>query len=627
MRPQLTPAAPRILPPNVLHAVLIGLSAFVLLINCWDAPFLPVDDSKHVFNNKQVIGDLSLPDVFKVPNHSTYFPMTILSYRLDRVLFNRGSARKSLEWAQGIRLMNCVYHAVAALFLWRIFLALGLSHLQALCLAMIYAVHPLAAETVCWISERKSALSAMFGFAALLAYLRLEGWFWRMPLVLGLYALALMGKPNALGLLPVFFLLDVFFSGKAMKRHVLSSCTNKSKLAPIAPSHPWLDSIERLTPMAVLSAADVYLNIIGQLKTLVPPPGGSAATALLTDVEILVRYIFNVFAPVRLSFAYYIDPFATIGNVRLWFFSAILAAVCGGTLALAANRSRAMLGWLWFALALGPHLNLLALSQLMQDRYVCLSIPGFLLVLNETVLGISMRVKSINARVCRLAGVAYIVLLAALALGRGGLFSNMFELFADAVQKEPQSSYAQYGLALAYEQIAQQKKLTGEPTEAANYHRMFGEHCLIALNMCPDAPRQVHYARMALDAAEYCLEQSKVQDAERYFKLSADGIASVYVSPAIRSEALRNLADMKLRQGQADEAHSLADRAVRACPIDVEARYIRANTALTLLDKIPPPAARQERVLLDEAKADLESIAKEYDQYARAQQLLRDRTW
>ena len=158
--------------------LLIAVSPLLLLLNCWNAPFLPYDDDGHIFAN---LGPLHWGRLFLAPQDSTYFPLTILSYRLDALLFPWLYGLLG-TWAPGVRLMTCVYHAAAALFVWRIVGLLGLSRGKALFVALVFAVHPTACETVCWASERKNALAGLFGFASLWAFLRFEGQRRRMPL-------------------------------------------------------------------------------------------------------------------------------------------------------------------------------------------------------------------------------------------------------------------------------------------------------------------------------------------------------------------------------------------------------------------------------------------------------------
>lgn len=80
--------------------------------------------------------------------------------------------------------------------------------------ALLFALHPIHAESVAWITERKDLLCGMFFFASLLVYLDYissdkgkTGKWW---LCLGFFALALLSKPMAITLPFVLLLLDIW---------------------------------------------------------------------------------------------------------------------------------------------------------------------------------------------------------------------------------------------------------------------------------------------------------------------------------------------------------------------------------------------------------------------------------
>ena len=136
-------------------ALLIAFASLTLIAKCWNANFLSYDDLVHIHDVPQIFGNGSVWDLFKVPD-DTYRPITFLSYRLDYLLFGEWMQARWDTWAPGIRIMNWVYHAAASIVLWRLLLEIGLGRGGALFVALVFAVHPTACESVCWVSERKN---------------------------------------------------------------------------------------------------------------------------------------------------------------------------------------------------------------------------------------------------------------------------------------------------------------------------------------------------------------------------------------------------------------------------------------------------------------------------------------
>ncbi|MCY3018654.1 MAG: hypothetical protein NTW87_06445 [Planctomycetota bacterium] len=555
------------------------LVSIVLLLQCWKAPFLTFDDALHVTGNRQVTGELTLARIFLPQSASTYFPVTVLSYRLDRALFSGWMPQVLGSWAPGVRLHTWLYHAAATLLVWQVLLALGVGSGRALFAAFVFALHPTACETVCWVSERKNALAGFFGLASIWCSLRFAG--------SGRLGLGDAAQPGA---------------GR------------------------WRPAVLLFAPLALMSAFVVWANIVGHEKTLVPPPGGSVFTALLTDVEILSRYLLNLAAPVRLSFVYYVEPIVSLADARLWAYGCALALVVAASLVLAENKPRAVLGWGWFLLALSPHLNVIAILQIMQDRYLYLALPGFLLVVAEVVAGLQARLRSRGAPALQVAAIAYILFLGGLASYRGAVFVNAYRLFSDAVEKQPPAAHARFGLSLAYAQIRMllSRNPGADPRTLEEFRRRQGEQLRAFVDKCPDRFRQPNFSDMALDAGNCCRDDNDLGEAERYYHISAAGAPGIQTHPHTLSEALSNLADLKLRADQAEEAYALACDAVKAAPHVLDSRVMRARAAMALArKKLQDMRVDECARLWEQARADLEMVPADHQLYRQAQELLK----
>lgn len=593
-------------PSDVWACVLVAVAPLLLLINCWKAPFLPYDDAWHVFT---ALGPLDWAGLFLLPQATVYLPVTFLSYRLDSVLFPWMYDLLG-TWAPGVRLMTCVYHAGAALFVLQIARLLGLSRGKALFVALVFAVHPTACETVCWASERKNALAALFGFAALWALLRFERRNTQMLLVVPFYLLALLSKPSALGLLPVLLLADLCGGVRGLAQ---------SEAAPWREPKHWAGMCWRFLPLFLLSAGVVAINLCGNVRLMVPPPGGSVFTAMLTDAEVLSRYLYGIFVPVELSFSYFVAPITSPFEPRFLGYATLLASLFAASVWVAANRRLALFGWLWFLMALFPHLNFIAIPYVMQDRYLYLGLPGILIVAAESVSGVIQRGR-LNCRLAVVVGVPFVIALASLGIMRGEFFSNMYLLFSDAAQKQPLAADAHHGLVFAYSQIHEMAKRAGRVAEMQDAERRCGQELQCMMDRCPDATRQLCYLDAAFEAGKYALLQKQPAEAERYFRQILNPPPWFPAPKKLVIEVLTLLSTVKLQIGQAEEAYALAGQAVALSPTAGEALLARARAALALANS---PDERRNQELRREAENSLTFVPQSFPRYAEAQEALK----
>jgi tetratricopeptide (TPR) repeat protein len=94
-----------------------------------------------------------------------YYPLTATSFWLDYQLW--------YPWTTPYHLENLLLHAAAAGLFWRLLRRLEVP--GAGLAAAIFALHPLMAQSVAWITERKNTLSLVLYLGALLAYGRFDG--------------------------------------------------------------------------------------------------------------------------------------------------------------------------------------------------------------------------------------------------------------------------------------------------------------------------------------------------------------------------------------------------------------------------------------------------------------------
>jgi Tfp pilus assembly protein PilF len=142
-----------------------------------------------------------------------YWPIPRASFWLDRHLW--GVDTRGQPNLVAARITNVALHALIALLLGIVLLRLDVP--GARLAALVFAVHPMAVESVAWITERKTLLGTAFGLATLLAWLRFERegarrWYLA---ALGLFVATLLAKTSTV-MLPVVLVLLRWYERKPL---------------------------------------------------------------------------------------------------------------------------------------------------------------------------------------------------------------------------------------------------------------------------------------------------------------------------------------------------------------------------------------------------------------------------
>jgi protein O-mannosyl-transferase len=135
--------------------------------------------------------------------------MNPAGYHLSNVLLH--SANAAVFYLIALRLLRAAMPLAVAsdALAWRLSAAFA---------ALLFAVHPLRAEPVAWVTERRDVLSGLFYLVAIWAYLReaevagprslrMQRWYW---VSLGCFVLALLSKAITVTLPVVLVVLDVY---------------------------------------------------------------------------------------------------------------------------------------------------------------------------------------------------------------------------------------------------------------------------------------------------------------------------------------------------------------------------------------------------------------------------------
>jgi len=353
-----------------LALVLLTVLAYLPVRN---NAFINFDDNHYITENAKVRSGLSWDVVkwaFTTEDAANWHPLTWLSHALDCQLFELNPA--------GHHLISVLLHALNAVLLFLVLQSLTGFAWRSLMVAALFAVHPLNVESVAWAAERKTVLSLLFFLLAVWAYL----WYVRKPSltryfsVAGLFALALMSKPQVIVFPVLLLLLDYWPLGR-MRLGV-----TRSKSDPVEALRQQSSSsliVEKL-PLLALSAISAVVTLQAQraghaVRTVIEYSLGSRTETAIVSYACYVR---DVFLPRQLAPIY---PHADglLGTWKVLLSAAILIAL--SVLAIMARRRAPyiLFGWLWFLGALVPMIGLIQVGvQARADRYMYVALIGIL---------------------------------------------------------------------------------------------------------------------------------------------------------------------------------------------------------------------------------------------------------
>ena len=325
--------------------------------------FVSFDDPLYVTDNPNVRAGWTREGVtwaFESWRAGNWHPLTWLSHMAD-------ASFHGADDASGHHHTNILLHALTA-----VLLAAALSRLlgnfwPAVGAAVFFAVHPLRAESVAWVSERKDLLSGLF-FAATLflyaGYAHRGGWL-RYALVLVAFAACLLSKAMGVTLPALLLLLDRWPLGRA-------------------PDTSWRRLLLEKVPLFAMSAGFSVVAFLAQARG-----GAIGSTELLGPLDrianasqVVFLYVGDLLWPSGLCF-FYPHPALVDPDYRALSLATLLAAsgVIGVTLGLAFLRRAPQLltGWLWYVGMLLPVVGIFQVGgQRMADRYTYLPSIGLL---------------------------------------------------------------------------------------------------------------------------------------------------------------------------------------------------------------------------------------------------------
>lgn len=424
-----------------------GMPELLLFVSAWlvfgwsvNNGFVFFDDDKAILYNK-ALQSPSLIHFFTGQNLGMYAPFSWMAYWVGKLISGQN--------AWGYHLVSLLLHSINGMLVYST-LRLLLSNIWvAFSAALLFVVHPMQTEAVCWAAALSTVLYSTFYLASARAYLMwlqaqkasISGYLGALLLFLG----AILSKSAAVTL-PLLLIAFDFFVYKKLRRNF------------------WLSKI----PYLILSLIFGYYTFITREAEGHDIETASQTFNLLDRFfmvcQTLLFYPVKLLLPFNYSIAY---PFVKEnGAFPPFYYLAPLILVALGALIWWKWRDKPnyllALAWYFLPLCVMLPFRTVGSFELRSDRYIYLSCIGIFLL-------IAFALEKANARYRDLGLITLVSLLGFLAWKQSTVWKEGVALFKNCVEKTPESSLCQCNLAYNELLNLQYQESIDHYTEALHY--------------------------------------------------------------------------------------------------------------------------------------------------------------
>jgi tetratricopeptide (TPR) repeat protein len=320
--------------------------------------FINYDDMA-VYQTPEITRGLTAGGIGWAFTHSLvgeWIPLTTITHMIDSQVYGPSVG--------GRHLTNVLLHCAVVIMLFLVLEQMTGALWRAAFVAAIFAIHPLRAESVAWITERKDVLSGLFFMLTLRAYAR----YVRRPDSRGRYAMVLVWF--LLGLLSKPMLVTVPFLLILLDYWPLRRLPAFSRLPGLLKEKIPLFACSIIACVGELFAARRAIQPIARL-TLLPRLGNALVACVI--------YIGKLIHPSQLAVFY---PMVQNGWAAWQVIGALLllAGLTWGAWALRRSQPYLLVGWLWYLGMLVPVIGIVQTGvQAYADRFTYLPQIGLCL--------------------------------------------------------------------------------------------------------------------------------------------------------------------------------------------------------------------------------------------------------
>ncbi len=364
----------------------------------------------------QTLNGNALVEMFTSTFDGHYHPFIMLSFAIDHAIAGNN------PWF--FHLVNIILHAFNAMLVFALIKKLSGNGFAAFVAALLWAMHPMMAESVAWVTARKDVLYGFFYLASLLAYINYleigKRKFYFIALLL--FVCSAFSKEQAAFLAPSLFAIDYMKGRKLLQKKVI------------------LEKIPFFLIALVFGLAVMYAQKeTGYIKPLSGETVSFANRVILGSYG-FIMYLFKWIVPYNLS-AYYPYPFDSLKAAPATFWlSVIVVPLVVFLLFYLPRKSKELTFGLWFFI-----LNIFVMLRFLQanpgdfyiaDRYMYIASFGLIFIVAFIVKKIQEQKK--NTRNLLLFGLILIVATSATTtVMRVMVWKDSMTLLNDILDKHP----------------------------------------------------------------------------------------------------------------------------------------------------------------------------------------------
>jgi len=434
---------------SILSLCLLVFVSGGLYLNTLDNHFTNWDDAM-IYSNSEVrsLSWENIRTIFTLKKGGTYQPVRVLSYAIDYHFWKLNP--------MGYHLTNIFFYILTCMMIFLTLQRLS-GHLRvgstpdshkrvAFFGALLFAAHPVHVEAVTWLAARKEVLQGFFFFSAFYLYLKGRGEEGRnrvfyLGLVLFSALLAVLSKPSAVVFPAVIVLYEI-----ARKKDSIISFLKRH----------WVFFASSVIISGVFTF--ISINVMLDAGGVKPYYGKGFIENGLVTLYVFLRSIKLLIFTVNYSAAYSFSVMLPVYHIKNILFALIAISMFALSIWSLKRTKVVFFSFFFFLVTILPFLNIIPISTLLADRYVFIASFSYAFLLGVVFDRFyAYRQKRFSEGFFKLLSVSIFLLLLAgysfMTILQNTIWQNSYTLWADAVEKHPESNTANALMGVVYMEV------------------------------------------------------------------------------------------------------------------------------------------------------------------------------